>query len=202
MRLYITPTSPYARMARIVVLEKRLDGRVEIVPATTRVEGSAYYEINPSGRVPYLVCADGSALEDSAVICRYLDHLDGAPTLEPAPDPADPWAAQRLEASARSMLDGLAVWARELRRPGNEQSPGIIAHERERSRRMLALWEERIAEPLMHADLNHPQLALIVTLELDTRLEGFDWRGGHPGLRTWADRLGARPSIAATRVAP
>jgi glutathione S-transferase len=36
MRLYITPGSPYARIARIVVLEKRLEDRVEIVPALTR----------------------------------------------------------------------------------------------------------------------------------------------------------------------
>ena len=31
MKLYITPGSPYARMARIVVLEKGLQSRVEII---------------------------------------------------------------------------------------------------------------------------------------------------------------------------
>ncbi len=36
MQLYITTTSPYARMARIVILEKRLAGRVEIIVAETR----------------------------------------------------------------------------------------------------------------------------------------------------------------------
>ena len=36
MKLYITPGSPYARMARIVVLEKKLESRVEIVLAKTR----------------------------------------------------------------------------------------------------------------------------------------------------------------------
>ena len=29
MKLYVTYTSPYARLARIVVVEKRLEGRVE-----------------------------------------------------------------------------------------------------------------------------------------------------------------------------
>ena len=51
MKLYITPGSPYARMARIMVLEKLLEGRVEIVPALTRSADSPYYKINPSGRV-------------------------------------------------------------------------------------------------------------------------------------------------------
>ena len=36
MKLYVTPGSPYARMARIVVLEKGLQSRVEVIVATQR----------------------------------------------------------------------------------------------------------------------------------------------------------------------
>jgi hypothetical protein len=39
------------------------------------------------------------------------------------------------------MLDGLAVWSREIARPHNEQSPVTIAHERARSARMIDAWE-------------------------------------------------------------
>ena len=77
MKLYVTPGSPYARMARIVVLEKGLENQVEIVVAKTRAVDSPYYGINASGRVPYLVCSDGRGFEESAVICSYLDHLNG-----------------------------------------------------------------------------------------------------------------------------
>jgi glutathione S-transferase len=52
MKLYITLGSPYARMARIVVLEKGLQDRVEVIVAKTRAADSPYYAINPSGRVP------------------------------------------------------------------------------------------------------------------------------------------------------
>ena len=76
MKLYITPGSPYARMARIVVLEKGLQDRVEIITARTRVADSPYYGVNPSGRVPYLVRDDGVGLEESALNCSYLDHLE------------------------------------------------------------------------------------------------------------------------------
>ncbi len=97
MKLYITPGSPYARIARIMVLEKRADHRVEIEIARTRTVDSPYYRINPSGRVPYLVRDDGVGLEESAVICRYLDHLDGKPEFDlPASD--DLWEALRLGA--------------------------------------------------------------------------------------------------------
>jgi glutathione S-transferase len=108
MKLYITPGSPYARMARIMVLEKLLEDRVEIVPALTRSIDSPYYKINPSGRVPYLICDDGVGLEESTVVCRYLDHLDSNPKFEP-PDGEQRWEALRLGALASSLMDGLSV---------------------------------------------------------------------------------------------
>jgi glutathione S-transferase len=82
MKLYITPASPYARMARIMVIEKGLESRVEIITAQTRLTDSPYYKINPSGRVPYLIRGDGVGLEESAVICAYPDHLDGKPLFD------------------------------------------------------------------------------------------------------------------------
>jgi glutathione S-transferase len=78
-KLYVTYGSPYARRARIIVIEKVLEGRVEIIKAKTRTPGSPYYQINPSGRVPYLVDDAGAGMEDSQIICAYLDGLDGKP---------------------------------------------------------------------------------------------------------------------------
>ncbi len=66
MKLYITPLSPYARFARIVVFEKGLEDRVDILPAQTRVTNSPYYSINPSGRVPYLIRDDGIGISPSS----------------------------------------------------------------------------------------------------------------------------------------
>ena len=59
MKLYITDTSPYARIARVVILEKGLENRIAIIYAQTRLADSPYYRINPSGRVPYLIRDDG-----------------------------------------------------------------------------------------------------------------------------------------------
>ena len=42
MKLYITPGSPYARMVRVVILEKKLEDRIEIIPAQTRHADSPY----------------------------------------------------------------------------------------------------------------------------------------------------------------
>lgn len=187
--LYQTPTSPYARMVRIVLKEKGLGDRFAILEAETRKAGSSYYAINPSGRVPYLERADGSGLEDSPLIIEYLDGL--RPPLQFAGN----FEVRRLEAVARSMLDGVAVWARERRRPKTEQSPTIVAHERARAARLADFWEREVAHPLMQEDLNLAQLTLIVTLQLEGRL-GFEWREGRAQLAAWADRIAERPSIA------
>ena len=197
MKLYITPGSPYARIARVIVLEKELASRVEIIPAQTRLANSPYYAINPSGRVPYLVRDDGVGMEESSVICDYLDQLDGRPLLA-IPAGAPGWEARRLEALARSLVDGLAVWSRELARPADERSPTVIRHETSRSARMTDLWEREIVQPYMHGALNMAQITLACALGLSIRNPDFQWRPGHPRLCEWYDRIAARPAFAAT----
>ena len=180
-------------MARIMVIEKALGSRVEIIVAQTRQADSPYYRINPSGRVPYLVRDDGVGMEESALICGYLDELDGKPMFEPPS-----LEARRLEGLARSLVDGLSVWNREMTRPPSERSPGIIAHERSRSRRLAAAWEGEIGSPVMRGRLNMAQLTLGCALGLEARNRDIDWRSGHPRLAAWFAGIDARPSFAAT----
>ena len=201
MKLYITPGSPYARLVRIVILEKNLEDRVEIINAKTRHADSPYYRINPSGRVPYLICDDGVAMEESSLICAWLDHLDGNLLFDlPSGEPG--WEARRFEALARSTTDGLAVWIRELVRPRAERSPTLLEHEDQRCRRMAAMWELIIKHPLMNGSLNLAQIMLACGLGLETRNLDMQWRTGHPKLTQWFDRLASRPSFAKTAPPP
>ena len=197
MKLYATPGSPYARMARIVVIEKKLESRVEVIFAKTRSAGSPYYQINPSGRVPYLLRDDGVGLEESALIIAWLDQVDGKPAFE-LPGGATGWEARRLEAQARSLLDGLSVWLRELYRPPNERSPGVIRHEMDRAARLCDRWEQEISEPCMHGALNMAQLTLACALGIEARMPDLDWRTGHARLQDWYAPLAARASFVAT----
>src|SRR6202046_1978159 len=143
MKLYVTLRSPYARLARILVLEKELEDRVEIIQAKTRTPGSPYYRINPSGRVPFLVDDAGIGMEDSQLICAYLDSLDGKPRFH-SPSGASEWAYLRLEYAARSLCEGLCVWGRQMGRPESERSPIVLAHEVARANRMADVFEERV----------------------------------------------------------
>ncbi|MGE0698333.1 MAG: glutathione S-transferase family protein [Hyphomicrobiaceae bacterium] len=197
MKLYITPTSPYARVARIVVLEKGLGGRVEVIEAETRKQGSPYYAINPSGRVPFLVRDDGVAIEDSQLIATYLDNLDGRPSMTP-PLSMDGWEYGRLEGYARSMTDGLSVWVREMRRPEGERSPTIVAHEAARGQRLADFWEREIGHRLMQGPMNLAQLYLLAGLDQAAHWKLADYAASRPGLRQWRHRLSENASVAAT----
>jgi len=197
MKLYVTLTSPYARLARILVLEKALEDRVEIIVAKTRAADSPYYQINPSGRVPYLIDDSSVGMEDSQLICAYLDSLDGKPRFHDPRRQTD-WAYQRLEFAARNMCEGICVWLREMARPAGERSPTALAHEVARAQRMADEFERRIADPLMHEGSNMAQLILAVALDA-ARKRGFgDLTTGRPQLTAWMRSMSDRPSMQRT----
>jgi glutathione S-transferase len=199
MKLYVTPNSPYARLARIVVVEKGLEKQVEIVVAKTRIPDSPYYQINPSGRVPYLVDDTGIGMEDSQLICAYLDGLDGKPRFRHALRESD-WGYCRLEAAARSMCEGICVWVRQMNLPESERSSTVLSHEAARSQRMADFFEGRVAESLMQGAPSMANLTLAVALDI-ARSRGLgDLTNGRPQLATWMRRISDLPAVRATAI--
>ena len=81
MKLLITPTSPYARKARVLVLEKQL--QCEMAPVSPWDDSPEVLAANPLRKVPVLLIG-GEAVLDSRVICEYLDSLSDSPRFYPA----------------------------------------------------------------------------------------------------------------------
>jgi len=197
MKLYVTYTSPYARLARIMVIEKALEDRVEVIAAKTRTRDSPYYQINPSGRVPYLVDDAGVGMEDSQLICAYLDSLDGKPRFHKPLTPPD-WAYLRLELMARSMCDGISVWTREMARPANERSPTVLAHEVARSHRMADVFERLIADQALQDPIRMAHLIVAVALERARYCELDDLTDRRPQLAKWMRPMSELASMRKT----
>lgn len=202
MKLFVTPTSPYARFAMIVRLDLGLEEEVELVWTKSRVPDDPMLTFNPSGRIPFLQLADGTGFEETDVIVEYLDRLGGSRRYEPpALDEVGEetyWHFRRIEAGARSMLDGVSVWAREVIRPEGEQSPGIIAHEKRRADRLLRMFEDEIYfAPLALAGdrLSTSQVLLFCALDVHRRLPDMHWRDACPGLSAWYDRMKEIPAV-------
>lgn len=77
--LYHLPLSAACRKVRLALHEKNLEfeDRVE----NTWERRHAFLKLNPSGEVPVLVEADGTALSGSLVICEFLNEVHQEPDL-------------------------------------------------------------------------------------------------------------------------
>lgn len=196
MRLFHSPGSPYARIARMAVIELGLEDRVAVEEVTLRDPASVLLPFNPVGRVPALLLDDGSTITETTPVLMVLDSLV-APDRRLLPGPDAPRA---LAAYGRvlGMLDGIAVWNRELRRPAHERSPGVIALEALRAVRVADVLERDVASGGFRA-LDAGYLALVAVLGYcERRHTSFDWRHGRPALAALFDAAQARPSVART----
>lgn len=102
MLLFHSPTSPYARKVRVLLLEKRLS--VESINVADSARSAS--EHNPLGKVPTLVMDDGTVLFDSRVISEALDGLYPEPRLIPI-DPRQRAIVRHFEALADGVCDVL-----------------------------------------------------------------------------------------------
>lgn len=196
MRLFHAPGSPYARIARMAVIVLGLEDRVAVEEATLRDPASVLLPYNPVGRVPALLLDDGSTITETTPVLMVLDSLV-APDRRLLPGPDAPRA---LAAYGRvlGMLDGIAVWNRELRRPAHERSPGVIALEALRAVRVADALERDVASGGFRA-LDAGYLALVAVLGYcERRHTTFNWRQGRPSLAALFDAAQARPSVART----
>ena len=147
--------------------------------------------------MPYLLDDAGIGMEDSQLICAYLDSLDGKPRFHHPLRESD-WAYRRLEANARSMCEGICVWVREMTRPESERSPTVLAHEVARSQRMADFFETRAADPLMQAELGMAHLTVAVSLDMARKRGPGDLTTERPRLTAWMRRMSDLPAIRAT----
>jgi glutathione S-transferase len=150
--------------------------------------------INLSGRVPFLLLDDGTGIEDTPVLVQFLDSLKAPVIFDHGIGRFD-LNYLRLEAMTRSLLDGVSVWLREIRRPSNEQSPTILLHEQARSTRLVSYFNEISAELHLNGSLNLAQLYLFVALDLERQIPSFKWRTQNSNLVKWYDKIETQPSV-------
>ena len=195
MKLFITIPSPYARKCRIVAREKGLADRVEEVVVDLYGAAPELAALNPVDQVPCLIAEDGLPLNDSPVICEYLDRLGSGAVLLPEAGP-ERWAVKRIETLGNAALEMGVKWVLEKRRPEAERSPTWIARWQTGLGRVLDQLEAQHlkAEPL---DLGVVTTGVLLTW-LDFRHPEYDWKNGRPGLEILQSDLEVRSSFAET----
>jgi len=97
MKLFYTPNSPYARIARVATLELNLSDQIEMQKVTVRDPNSELLNYNPTGKVPTLAIDNGFILSETRIICVYLNQLN--PEIKLVADISDSFL-QQLEGIA------------------------------------------------------------------------------------------------------
>lgn len=198
MKLYYAAASPFARKVMMVLHETDQLDDVEIVAAVgTAVQtGTMPLAQNPLGKIPALERADGPAIYDSRVICRYLDARASAGLY---PEGNRLWDTLTIEATADGIMDAALLMVYEGRiRPENlHYAPWIDAQWDKIHRAVNALntrWLSHLAGP------HHMgQIATACALGYcDFRLPDRNWRKGNEALADWYEDYGTRDSFQAT----
>ncbi len=199
MRLFWSANSPYARKALVLVHELSLMDRVGVVAATGGPldPGSLPLAQNPLGKIPVLERADGPAIYDSRVICRYLDAQAGGRMYPSGPAQ---WETLTLEATADGIMDAalLMVYEDRLRPEGLRFAPWVESQWGKVARALDVLEGRWLSH--LNGPLDMGQIAVGCALGyLDLRHAARDWRDGRPGLAAWDRVFAARPAMVATR---
>ena len=199
MKLYYAAPSPFARKARICIIELGLQDQVELVavdgisPVSNNAELNAR---NPLGMIPALELDDGTNLYDSPVICEYLNQV-GNGALYPA-DTAARFKALQLHALADGIMElSVAVRYELAMRPAELHWQTWIEHQNEKINRGLDQLEQQCGE--FKAEPTIGELTVACALDYrDFRFADDDWRVGRSALVEWHKGIMRRVSLAET----
>ena len=198
MQLYTSPTSPYARLVRVVLAEKQLIDQVEyhfLDPWETPAELLA---VNAACRVPTLVTGAGEALTEAGVIVLYLERRYPEPRLM-ARDGVESVHA-RLGLALGCMDAGAGVLME--RRHGDPGTP--LAQRRAEGLQRITRSLIEAIDGVRPGDPDLGDLAMAVALnwvEYRFRAE-VPWREWSEAAPAWLARINERPAFLETLPPP
>lgn len=199
MKLVIAKPSPYARKARVALIEKGIE--FETVVENPWLPDTKVADTNPLGKIPALVLDDGRVIHDSKVIVEYLETLNAPPTLIP-PSPDLRIAHKQIEAIADGISDAIVLIRLEGTRPAAMQSADWVGRQRKKIEAGIAELSRLLGERewFTESGFGLADIATGCTLGfVDFRFPEFDWRPIAPNLDRLFTRLSARASFAQTK---
>ena len=199
MKLHSSPTSPYVRKVRVLLLETGLHDQVDqVAQAASPIEPNPVVNAdNPLGKVPALHTDDGMSLYDSPVICEYLDSLHDGAKMFPGSGRAR-WLALRRQALGDGLLDAALLGRYEAAsRPPEMLWPEWMAGQMLKIERSLDAMQAEAGDLAEIVDIGAITLACALGY-LDFRYGENDWRASRPALAAWYDGFAQRPAMRET----
>jgi glutathione S-transferase len=185
MRLFISRTSPFARMVRMLLHEQGKSSEVVEIVVDPFQDPPALLELNPIGKVPVLLHETGVYL-DSRSICAFL-----------APEPK---TVQELAWESLAQAGMESALARVL--GDRRANPDLAEFQRleQRILRVVCALGALPSLPPPFKGMNVVCCAIAAFLAyLDFRLPHLSWRACNPQAASWLAEVSQRPAFQSTR---
>lgn len=197
MKLFVTAGSPYARKARVVLAEKRIDCEI-VMLASLADPDSPLPAYNPLSKVPTLVLDDGSSMYDSPVIAEYLDSRTPVAHLIPQASRID---VKRWEALADGICDATVAYVMEGRRAPEKQDQSVFERQQPKIERGLRTMSQDLGDSkwCLGEAFSLADIAVGCALGyIALRMPQIEWQVQYPNLARLHNQLLARPSFKDT----
>lgn len=197
MELYLNATSPYARLVRIVLLEKGLADAVTLKWCDPWADDADLLKANPAGRIPALVTEEGTRLTESMLIAVYLDSVSPNPPMLPAASLGD---VLHLTGLGQNLMDVAFTTVIARKHYGNEIDESELGQRRSRAiQRLLNQLNSELGEKQQASPINLGEIAIAVALDyLAFRLPEVNWKEEYPRIQAWHAGVTARESFQHT----
>lgn len=196
MRLFLNATSPFARVARVIALEKGLNP--ELVWCDPWANDPALLAVHPQGRIPVLLTSDGHAIAESLLIAQYLDGQGQGASLLPAHGAASTLARTSV---GYGLME--AAFSTVIARKHDASADATVIGQRRLAamQRALVTLEGDVPQPQGEA-VTLDQLVIAIAAEyVNFRLPGLITASQYPQLCRWLQDMARRPHLAATAFA-
>ncbi|ADZ89711.1 Glutathione S-transferase domain [Marinomonas mediterranea MMB-1] len=198
MKLFSNKTSPYARMVRILILEKEMTEKVDLVWCDPWSDDENFLKINPLGRIPSLVLESGLAINESIIIANYLDSIDEkTPSLIPNKYKENVFYLMGLGQGIMDAAFSIVISKKYL---GRELDNSILNLRRFNGiRRSLGQLEENIEKYSHEESITLGDISIAVSLSyILFRIPEMKINDNYPKLSKWCERISSRSSFEST----
>lgn len=196
MKLFIATPSPFARKARVALLEKQISH--EVIIENPWLPESRIKDLNPLGKIPALLLDDGRVIHDSKVIFEFLEleqpgHL---PT-----DKHEKIVHKLAEVVADGICDAVVMTFLENQRPEGSRSQFWLSRQADKIQSGIHELERQLmpSGSFTGLEMGLAEIATGCTLGyLDLRYPDYIWRTDAPKLLKLFERLMIRDSFQQT----
>lgn len=198
MKLMKSTTSPFGRLAHMMLIEAGLQFEIELV--NPWIDPPQLVALNPARRVPTLQLDDGTILTETMMIAMYAaDHAPAGSHLKHSSARAYEITGLAFGAieAAVYIMNGRKIISDDVADTAFDSHP---LAERRRSAMQVGLSRvDGMADRLRTDKLGLAELSVVDAVQyMDFRFPDAEWRPQIPNLDAWIERISDIPSVRDT----